>query len=263
MKQAIAGVAPTEFDEVTMMVVWPSIAATAIGRFCGRLYAITAPDIYFLRIGNLLALCFVPVSLALYFRRLLPSVLGIAEHGVTYRVTNRRIIEERNEVNLGPVSFLFRLFIGVKTIATGVILYLVLPYVADVFQKILPDLFQLGLPDLGFEYLGAIVYVCALILSGILVVAGIVPIALNVPGPVFTFGIEGRSVALDRFDAVEISVRPGQAWYKAGDLIFTLDGLETFRLEGVSRPEPFRSTCVKAQMGFVGVQKALSEAVNA
>ena len=50
MKQAIAGVAPTEFDEVTMMVVWPSIAATAIGRFCGRLYAITAPDIYFLRI---------------------------------------------------------------------------------------------------------------------------------------------------------------------------------------------------------------------
>jgi hypothetical protein len=34
--------------------------------------------------------------------------------------------------------------------------------------------------------------------------------------------------------------------------------VETFRLEGVSRPEAFRSTCMKAHMGYVGVKKAMA-----
>ncbi len=45
-----------------------------------------------------------------------------------------------------------------------------------------------------------------------------------------------RFVDLDRFDTIEISVLPGQAWYHAGDLIFRRGEIETFRLPGVSRP---------------------------
>ena len=68
---------------------------------------------------------------------------------------------------------------------------------------------------------------------------------------------EIKSVALDRFDKVEIDVLPGQAWYDAGDLIFRLGNTETFRLAGVSRPEAFRSQIIKAHMAYLGVKKAL------
>ena len=40
MKQAIAGVAPPGLEEVTVMTVWPSVAATGVGRLHGRLFAI-------------------------------------------------------------------------------------------------------------------------------------------------------------------------------------------------------------------------------
>jgi hypothetical protein len=69
------------------------------------------------------------------------------------------------------------------------------------------------------------------------------------------FGSELKSVALDRFDSIETVVQPGQAWYKAGDLVFRLGQVETFRIAGVPRPETFRQTCLKANMSFVGVQK--------
>ncbi len=70
---------------------------------------------------------------------------------------------------------------------------------------------------------------------------------------------EVGSVDLDRFDSIEIVVRPGQAWYDAGDLVFRLGKVETFRLEGVSRPAAFRATCLKAHAGFVGVKNALAK----
>ncbi len=70
------------------------------------------------------------------------------------------------------------------------------------------------------------------------------------------FGSEIKSVALDRFDAIDIVVEPGQAWFKAGDLVFRQGPIETFRIWGVPRPETFRHTCLKAQMSFVGVQEA-------
>lgn len=70
------------------------------------------------------------------------------------------------------------------------------------------------------------------------------------------FGGELKGVSLDRFDSIEIVVEPGQAWYKAGDLVFRLGKVETFRIWGVPRPETFRHTCIKAQMSFVGVQQA-------
>src|SRR5262245_39670161 len=50
-------------------------------------------------------------------------------------------------------------------------------------------------------------------------------------------GKEEKFVDLDRFDAIDIDVQPGQEWYHAGDLVFKQGAVETFRLEGVSRPE--------------------------
>jgi hypothetical protein len=70
------------------------------------------------------------------------------------------------------------------------------------------------------------------------------------------FGGELKSVSLDRFDAIDVVVEPGQAWYSAGDLVFRQGPVETFRIWGVPRPETLRHTCLKARMSFVGVKKA-------
>ena len=116
-----------------------------------------------------------------YFYRLLPSVFGLPWYGSRYQLTNRRVVEVRNEVGA-----------------------------ADRF------------PFLRFRY-----------------------------------GAEVKSVELDRFDVIEIERQPGQDWFDAGDMVFKLNDVETFRLAGVSRPEAFRHTCVKSQMSFVGVKQAL------
>jgi hypothetical protein len=174
MKQAVAGVAPTQLQEVTVMTVWPSLSATGFGRFWGRLFAI---EIGFailgvpLTLGRLFALASIPFMLALYFLMRLPRfpgvILGIANPWCwTYRLTNRRVIVEN------------------------------------------------------------------------------------------PFAKELKAVALDRFDSIETVIEPGQAWFKAGDLVFRLGKVETFRIWGVPRPETFRHTCLKAQMSFVGVQQA-------
>jgi hypothetical protein len=75
------------------------------------------------------------------------------------------------------------------------------------------------------------------------------------------FGAEIKSVSLDRFDAIDVVVQPGQAWFKAGDLVFRQGTTETFRIAGVPRPETFRHTCLKARHSFVGVQKARAAGV--
>lgn len=67
--------------------------------------------------------------------------------------------------------------------------------------------------------------------------------------------VEEMAVRLDNFDAIDVVVLPGQAWYPAGDLVFRKGDVETFRLFGVTRPETFRRTCLKAHASFVGVQK--------
>jgi hypothetical protein len=184
-KQAIAGVAPPTAEERTVMVVWPSIAAYPSGRWLGRLYSNSA-GFYIFTVGNLLALLSIPHALALYFYRLLPSFFGLPWYGTRYVLTNRRIVELRNE---------FRF--------------------AD-----------------------------------------------NFPFVRFYYGVEEKSVELDRFTAIEVVRRPGQDWFRAGDLVFSQDGVETFRLVGVSRPETFRQTCMKSRNSFVGVKRAL-EAVPA
>jgi len=164
MKQAIAGVAPFETGEVTVMTVWPSVAAMSLGpfplgRWLGILYEIRLGS-YILTVGNLFCLLCMPLALVLYFKRIGPFV------ALRYRVTNRRVIVER------------------------------------------------GLS-----------------------------------------AREEKAVELDRFDSIEIEVQPGQAWYHAGDLVFRLGNVETFRLEGVSRPESFRQVCLKARGAYVGVKQ--------
>jgi hypothetical protein len=88
MKQAIAGVMPAQVGEATIMTVWPSIAATGIGRLFGRLFGIRA-GAGFLTVGNMIALASIPIMLPLYFLRKFPFWVE------RYRLTNRRVIVER------------------------------------------------------------------------------------------------------------------------------------------------------------------------
>lgn len=63
-------------------------------------------------------------------------------------------------------------------------------------------------------------------------------------------------VDLDRFDAIDLVVQPGQEWFDCGDLVFRRGAIETLRLPGVSRPEPFRRTCLKVRQSYVSVAAA-------
>jgi len=68
-------------------------------------------------------------------------------------------------------------------------------------------------------------------------------------------------VDLDRFDTIDLVVNPGQEWYDCGDLVFRRGQIETLRLPGVSRPEPFRQTCLKVRQSYVGVKALQPEPV--
>jgi hypothetical protein len=173
--QPIAGVSPASERETTIMTVWPSLAATAYGRWWGRRFENQLGMTLFgipLTLGRLMALVSIPFILPLYFHMLVPRLpLVIAgwpnPSCRRYRLTNRRVIVEQ------PFG-----------------------------------------------------------------------------------GGEQQSVSLDRFDAIDVEVQLGQAWYPAGDLVFRMGQVETFRLPGVPHPEGFRHTCFKAHQVFVGVQKA-------
>jgi len=171
MRQAIAGVAPPELEEVTVMTVWPTLGASGIGRWWGRMYA-TSSGISVLGIpitvGRLIALASIPLILPPFFMSIAP---GLARR---YRLTNRRVLIEKQEF------------------------------------------------------------------SGKFV--------------------EEASVPLDKFDSIDVVELPGQEWYYAGDLVFRDGATEKFRLPGVSRPEAFRITCMKAHQSHVGVNAALQNA---
>jgi hypothetical protein len=179
MSSPIAGVAPSQLKEVTAMTVWPSLSATGIGRFWGRLYGLEIGFRLFgvpITVGRLLALASIPFIVPLYFLMRLPRfpgvVLGIKNPWCwQYRLTNRRLIMEN------------------------------------------------------------------------------------------PFGGELKSISLDRFDAIDVVVEPGQASYHAGDLVFRQGQVETFRIWGVPRPETLRQTCLKARASYVGVKKARADGV--
>lgn len=94
MRQPIAGIAPPELDEVTSMIVWPSIGAVPAGRWVGRLCGSRA-GVGFFTLGKLLALATIPVSVVLYFWKVTPWACR------RYRLTNRRIIVQQG---LRPVD---------------------------------------------------------------------------------------------------------------------------------------------------------------
>jgi len=251
MKQAIAGVSPPKASEVTVMQVFPSIARYFSGKMLGQLYSIDIGVSVF-TVGNLIALASIPHALALYFYRLTPSLLGFPWHGSSYTLTNRRVIEYRNEVNFGVGPRWVRIAAGVKLIVLGVLAYIVLQSLVIGWSW----------PATTLQWVGAAV-------CGLLVVGGIVPLVAEalgepVPMPCIRFNAEVKAIELDRFDSIEIDCKPGQAWFAAGDLVFKRGDVETFRLEGVSRPESFRQTCFKSHLSYVGVKQALDrEAVPA
>ncbi|REJ91222.1 MAG: PH domain-containing protein [Planctomycetota bacterium] len=171
MRQAIAGVAPPQLAEVTVMTVWPSLAASGIGRWWGRLYSIDVGIRVLgipVTIGRLIALASIPFILPPFFLSLVP---GLARR---YRLTNRRVLIEKQQF------------------------------------------------------------------SGKYMVEAYVP--------------------LEKFDSIEIVELPGQAWYKAGDLVFFEGNTETFRLPGIARPQTFRHTCLKASQSHAGVAAAMAGA---
>ena len=63
-------------------------------------------------------------------------------------------------------------------------------------------------------------------------------------------------VDLDRFDAIDLVVQPGQEWYDCGDLVFRRGQIETLRLTGVTRAEPFRQACLKVRQAYVSVSRS-------
>lgn len=167
LKQSIAGVAPPETAEVTVMTAWPSVGGTSLGRALGRLYGIEI-GIGPVLVGRLALLATIPFGLGLYLSMRLPWAMR------RFRVTNRRVTMDR------------------------------------------------GISPKVEQY-----------------------------------------VEFDRFDSIELVVHPGQEWFDCGDLVFRLGQVETLRLAGVSRPEPFRRVCLEVQQSYVGVRAARGRAAGA
>jgi hypothetical protein len=88
MKQPIAGVTPPETREVTVMVVFPTLGATGLGRLIGRLCSLQL-GVGFFTLGKLMALAMIPFALALFAFSLLPGVI------TRYRLTNRRVVVQK------------------------------------------------------------------------------------------------------------------------------------------------------------------------
>jgi len=59
-------------------------------------------------------------------------------------------------------------------------------------------------------------------------------------------GTPGKALDLAEFDTIRVEVLPGQAFLRAGDLVFLADENEIFRLPGVQHPEGFRRACLRA-----------------
>jgi hypothetical protein len=103
MPQAIAGVAPDTGTETTIMTVWPTLGATAYGRWWGRRFANKVGLTVFgvpITIGRLMALASIPFILPLYFHMLVPRLPGIVFGWPNpacrrYRLTNRRVLVEQ------------------------------------------------------------------------------------------------------------------------------------------------------------------------
>ncbi len=251
MKQAIAGVSPPNAEEVTVMQVFPSIARYFAGQMLGKLYSMDV-GVSVLTLGNFIALASIPLALLLYFYRVLPSVLGISLHGSSYKLTNRRVIEQCNEVIIGVEPRPKRITIAVVLLVIGVLTFTLLPLFLVVLHHSLVE----------WAWATSKIQSTLKMISGLMAAGG----GLSIVGGIALLMVEVfdvdfdavvKSIELDRFDTIEIDCKPGQAWFAAGDLVFKRGDVEAFRLEGVSRPESFRHTCLKSHMSYVGVKQAL------
>jgi hypothetical protein len=86
--QPIAGVAPPEATEVTVMVVYPTLGAYSMGRLMGRLCNLKL-GFGFFTLGKLFALLLIPIAVPVFFFTLLPGVIR------RYRLTNRRVVVQK------------------------------------------------------------------------------------------------------------------------------------------------------------------------
>ena len=86
---------PPPLEEAELTTVWPSIAATALGRLVGRLCAVEIGVGRFFTVGKLLAVATIPLSLAAFAWKLMPYVCR------RYTLTNRRLVIRRG---LQPVD---------------------------------------------------------------------------------------------------------------------------------------------------------------
>lgn len=89
MTQANDNSATAEPREVTATIIWPTIGATAPGRWVGRMCGVKIGSGAFFTVGKLLALATIPVSLAVFFWQLLPFVCR------RYTLTDRRIVVQK------------------------------------------------------------------------------------------------------------------------------------------------------------------------
>jgi hypothetical protein len=74
---------------------------------------------------------------------------------------------------------------------------------------------------------------------------------------------DGPSIGLDEFDAITVTLLPGQEWLHSGELLFQSGGKEVFRLSGVSRPEAFRQVCLKARSATISSRRVRQEQASA
>ncbi len=103
MSTAIAGVSPATEKEVTIMTVWPTLGATAYGRWWGRRFANRIGITLFgmpITVGRLMALVSIPFILPVYFHMLIPRLpfvlFGFPNPACRrYRLTNRRVLVEQ------------------------------------------------------------------------------------------------------------------------------------------------------------------------
>jgi len=89
MKQPIAGLVPADVGEATVIVRFPCIGSTPLGRLVGKMCGFYPPWDRFRLLSKLLALAAIPLGLVAYFARIMP---GTARR---YRLTNRRVMVQK------------------------------------------------------------------------------------------------------------------------------------------------------------------------
>jgi hypothetical protein len=65
---------------------------------------------------------------------------------------------------------------------------------------------------------------------------------------------ESKSIDLDKFESIDLDVKPGYRWFDAADLVFRQGKTEVFRLEAIARAHAFREVCWKSHQAYMSVR---------